>query len=263
VLRAALRDVVLRRRKDDVLRELPPLVLQDIPLELSPEMRARFSSETRQLETALQGRSDAEVLRRLHSVAEPLARVRRELGELKTAAAILWLRERLASTDKILVFAWHREVIARLCRGLAEFHPVVVTGDTPGRLRAAVIDGFQNRPEVRVFIGQILAAGTAITLTAANEVAIVEPSWVPGENHQAICRAHRLGQRDSVLATFLYLRGTLDQRILQVFRRKAAEISELSGDDNANHDRFRHGSADGGADLRRAHRGAAGAADPV
>jgi SNF2 family DNA or RNA helicase len=83
---------------------------------------------------------------------------------------------------------------------------------------------------VRVFIGQVKAAGTAITLTAASEVAIVEPSWVPGDNVQAICRAHRLGQHDSVLASFLYLPGTLDQRIMTVFRRKAHEIAELQGD---------------------------------
>ena len=63
-----------------------------------------------------------------------------------------------------------------------------------------------------------------------SEVAIVEPSWVPGDNVQAICRAHRLGQHDSVLASFLYLPGTLDQRIMAAFRRKASEIAELQGD---------------------------------
>lgn len=80
---------------------------------------------------------------------------------------------------------------------------------------------------MRVFVGQILAAGTAITLTAASEVTIVEPSWVPGENRQAIDRAHRLGQQDSVLASFLYLPNTLDARIMGVFRRKAGEIASL------------------------------------
>ena len=97
--------------------------------------------------------------------------------------------------------------------------------------RALAVEDFQTRPGTRLFIGQILAAGTAITLTAANEVAIVEPSWVPGENVQAIARAHRLGQRDSVLASFLFLPGTLDERIMSVFRRKASEISILQGDD--------------------------------
>jgi SNF2 family DNA or RNA helicase len=50
---------------------------------------------------------------------------------------------------------------------------------------------------------------------------------VPGENRQAIDRAHRLGQRDSVLASFLHIPGTLDHRIMTVFRRKAVEIAEL------------------------------------
>jgi SWI/SNF-related matrix-associated actin-dependent regulator 1 of chromatin subfamily A len=127
----------------------------------------------------------------------------------------------------MLVFAWHISVLEHLRRRLAQFDPVMVTGATNPTGRVTAIDQFQHRRNVRVFLGQILACGTAITLTAANEVAIVEPSWVPGENVQAICRAHRLGQRDSVLASFLYLPDTLDERIMRTFRRKAVEISEL------------------------------------
>jgi SWI/SNF-related matrix-associated actin-dependent regulator 1 of chromatin subfamily A len=136
----------------------------------------------------------------------------------------------MASTHKLLIFAWHHAVIDLLYRGLTEFYPVVVTGETSPKARAEAVARFQDHAGTRIFVGQILAAGTAITLTAASEVAIVEPSWVPGENYQAICRAHRLGQRDSVLASFLYLPNTLDERIMAVFRRKAGEIAELQGD---------------------------------
>jgi SNF2 family DNA or RNA helicase len=62
----------------------------------------------------------------------------------------------------------------------------------------------------------------------------MEASWVPGENTQAISRAHRLGQHDSVLASYLYLPGTLDQRIMSIFRRKAAETKELIGENHDN-----------------------------
>jgi SNF2 family DNA or RNA helicase len=149
---------------------------------------------------------------------------------MKVAPTVLWVQERLASTDKLLLFAWHHDVIDRLARSLAEFAPAVITGKSTPNARALAVQDFQTQPATRIFVGQILAAGTAITLTAASEVAIVEPSWVPGENLQAIARAHRLGQRDMVLASFLYLPQTLDERIMRVFRRKAAEISALQGD---------------------------------
>ena len=234
-LRSALAPMVLRRRKQDVLPELPPLILQDIPLQrpTDPEdlrLRPQAQSLANRLTWTLTGATDAQVLNALRTPDQFLTTLRRELGELKTGPAIQWIQERMNSTSKMLVFAWHHSVIEHLRRGLLDFDPVVVTGETSPGGRTNAIDLFQTRPGVRLFIGQVLAAGTAITLTAANEVAIVEPSWVPGENTQAISRAHRMGQRDSVLASFLYLPDTLDQRIMATFRRKAAEISQLQGD---------------------------------
>jgi SNF2 family DNA or RNA helicase len=237
ILRDALGSVILRRRKSEVLKELPPLVLQDIPLTGPTNWISQLKPETRiaaaKLDHLAQHAGDDEFLKALRNPDTPIATARRELGLMKVQPTILWVQERMASVEKLLLFAWHHEVILQLHRGLMEFGPVTVTGNTSPGDRAVNVEHFQTRGQTRIFIGQILAAGTAVTLTAAGEVAIVEPSWVPGENVQAIARAHRLGQRDMVLASFLYLPGTLDQRIMQVFRRKAAEISELQGDDNA------------------------------
>lgn len=239
ILRHALQGMVLRRRKDEVLTELPPLILQDIPLiggplsnwivRISPEVRAIAA----RLNYGFEHASDDELLKTLRNPDTAVATVRRELGVMKVGPAIAWVQERMASVDKLLVFAWHHDVIEGLRKGLLEFDPVVVTGNTTPNARALAVEDFQRSSGTRIFIGQILAAGTAVTLTAASEVAMVEPSWVPGENQQAIARAHRLGQRDSVLASFLYLPGTLDERIMTVFRRKAHEIGILQGDDNA------------------------------
>jgi SWI/SNF-related matrix-associated actin-dependent regulator 1 of chromatin subfamily A len=236
-LRQTLARVVLRRRKDDVLPELPALQIQDVALDqplkgqtLNPQAQALAARLVWSLGALTQPGGDNQLLKTLQTPDGELATLRRELGELKVPGTILWVHERLQSTNKILLFAWHLSVIEHLRRGLADFDPVVITGETSPLGRANAVELFQRRPGVRVFIGQIKAAGTAITLTAASEVAIIEPSWVPGENVQAICRAHRLGQRDSVLASFLYLPGTLDQRIMAAFRRKAHEIAELQGD---------------------------------
>ena len=238
MLRARLNDMVLRRRKEDLLPELPPLILQDIPLDTTPGDRGALHGPSQILAQRLlwslpktaSAASDQALLGALRAPDTALTTLRRELGETKVMPVIRWVQERMNSTNKMLLFAWHLSVIEHLRRGLAEFDPVVITGNTTPPGRASAVELFQNRPGVRLFIGQVLAAGTAITLTAATEVAIVEPSWVPGENVQAICRAHRMGQRDSVLASFLYLPGTLDQRIMATFRRKAAEISTLQGD---------------------------------
>lgn len=226
-LRHALAPVILRRRRADVLPELPKLIYQDVPLVASrvpaPASVASWTAhigrlgDRRLVEDLIAAPADAE-----------LATLRRWLGETKAGPAAEWTRERLGvGVDKILLFAWHRSVIARLVECLQDFEPVHITGETAPAARALSVDTFQTRPACRVFIGQILAAGSAITLTAARDVAIVEPSWVPGENAQAIARAHRLGQPSSVLASFLYLPNTLDQQIMRAYRRKAEEVAEL------------------------------------
>jgi SWI/SNF-related matrix-associated actin-dependent regulator 1 of chromatin subfamily A len=212
-LRARLGPVVLRRRRRDVLRELPPVQVQDVPLVLDP--------------------SSAQVLEGLEGDHVPeeeqsLSRMRRVLGEAKIWPAAAWATERMGNGDaKLLLFAWHRGVIERLALLLSEFNPVAVMGDTMPSARVERVFRFQHDPNCRIFVGQVLAAGTAITLTAAHHVAIVEPSWVPGENDQAIARAHRLGQKHPVLASFLFLPGTLDQVIMQTFRRKAEDVLRL------------------------------------
>jgi SWI/SNF-related matrix-associated actin-dependent regulator 1 of chromatin subfamily A len=237
-LRDKLRSVVLRRTKDQVLPELPPLQVQDIPLtDLDPTVfQASLGDQARTLHRALyrttQHAGDDAVMRALQQVNTTadnnLAALRRQLGELKVPAIVAWVEERLAcGIGKLILFGWHLGVLNQLHRLLAAYDPVLVTGETTPTGRVTAIDLFQHRPSVRLFIGQILAAGTGITLTAAHEVAIVEPSWVPAENVQAICRAHRLGQHDSVLASFLYAPGTLDETIMRVFRRKAQELGHL------------------------------------
>lgn len=242
-LRERMKPYVLHRSKRTVLPELPPVIVQDIPLGISPrKIEAQLDGKLREIAHRLQRLDDPALYKALrsHSYADertPLATLRRRLGELKIDATVEWVIERLAcGVNKLLVFGWHTRTLEALTSRLAEYDPVLILGDTSPAARVTAIDRFQHRTSVRVFVGQILAAGTAITLTAANEVAIMEPSWVPGENTQAIARAHRLGQHDSVLASYLYLPGTLDQRIMSIFRRKAAEtkeiIREVSHDDD-------------------------------
>jgi SWI/SNF-related matrix-associated actin-dependent regulator 1 of chromatin subfamily A len=238
ILRERMRPFVLHRSKSTVLPELPPEIVQDVPLGVAPQVtRNRLEPGLRELDYQLSRLSDRNLLAALHAVPRaddeqvPLATLRRALGELKVDPTVEWIVERLTcGVNKLAVFGWHVHTLEQLTRRLAEYEAVLVTGSTPAGARTIAIERFQKRAFTRVFVGQILAAGTAITLTAASEVVIMEPSWVPGENQQAISRVHRLGQHDSVLATYLYLPGTLDQRILSVFRRKAVETKEIIGE---------------------------------
>ena len=90
-----------------------------------------------------------------------------------------------------------------------------------------LIDRFQNDPRCRVFIGQITAAGTAVTLTATNQVLFAETSWSPGDLVQAAKRCHRIGQRRPVFVRILALSDSLDEAVSRVLAGKARMISQI------------------------------------
>jgi SWI/SNF-related matrix-associated actin-dependent regulator 1 of chromatin subfamily A len=81
-----------------------------------------------------------------------------------------------------------------------------------------------------VFVGQIKACGTAVTLTAGTEVVFLECAWTPGDNSQAIGRVHRMGKKDTVIASFLFAPGTVDETVMRVFRRKANDLRQFIND---------------------------------
>ena len=129
---------------------------------------------------------------------------------------------------KVVIFAHHTEVIHRLRDLLTDHNPVVIHGATPIATRQKAIDRFQTDDSVRVFIGQINSAGTAITLTAASRVVMAEASWVPAENHQAMSRCHRIGQSNPVLVEFMAF-GAIDAAIARALARKSADIDQMIG----------------------------------
>jgi SNF2 family DNA or RNA helicase len=222
-LRQMLGKHVLRRRKEDVLKELPPLDFVAVPVPASGlAVPAALAS---QIPPNLTGEALLEFLR---THASQLATLRRELGQTKLNACVEWIIDLLeGGVRKLVVFAHHVDLINELAGRLAEFNPVSITGDTGDKQRRSAIVAFQNNPDTHVLVGQIDACGVAITLTAAHDVAFVECSWVPGANYQAASRCHRLGQRDGVLARMLYVPDSLDQVIMTTFQRKAIEIAQL------------------------------------
>ena len=123
------------------------------------------------------------------------------------------LTEALADGRKVVCFAHHKVIV----RALQEAFPgsVSITGETPMQQRQYAVDAFQDDAEVKLFIGNIQAAGVGLTLTAASHVVFAELDWVPGNVTQAEDRCHRIGQTDSVLVQHIVLDESLDARLAQ------------------------------------------------
>jgi SNF2 family DNA or RNA helicase len=101
-----------------------------------------------------------------------------------------------------------------------------IHGGTGTAERNAVITGIQ-KGDVEAAILQIDCAGTALNLQTANRVIMLEPSWAPGANEQAIARCLRLGQANPVLVSWPVIQNSIDESVLRVLGRKQAGINEL------------------------------------
>lgn len=161
-----------------------------------------------------------------NSASLPVASYRRMLGSAKVKPAAVYIESLLDETDEaVLVFAYHRGVIANLAKALAPHMPYVITGDTPMRLRHEQVKEFQATPHRRLFIGNYQAMGTGFTLTKATRVIFVEFDYVPGNNEQAGDRAHRIGQNSPVLVQYITYKDSLDKQILEIILRKRRSIA--------------------------------------
>jgi SNF2 family DNA or RNA helicase len=101
-----------------------------------------------------------------------------------------------------------------------------IRGDTSDAERNAVVAGIQDGT-VEAAILQIDWAGSALNLQSASRIIVLEPSWTPGANHQAVARAVRLGQRDPVLISWPVIRHSIDEAVMRVLRRKQDGLAEL------------------------------------
>jgi SWI/SNF-related matrix-associated actin-dependent regulator of chromatin subfamily A-like protein 1 len=203
---------MIRRKKTQVLKDLPEKVRSYIPMELDNEeeySKAEFDF----IEWVKDTKGD-DVARRV-SQTEQISSIEalKQLavkGKLKQA--INWIEDFLQSDKKLVVFATHHFVIDAL---IAEFPDISVRVD--GRVsqteRQSAVDRFQNDEKVKLFIGNIEAAGVGITLTAASDVVFLELPWTPAKLEQAIDRLHRIGQKFSVTVYFLLANHTIEEKI--------------------------------------------------
>jgi SWI/SNF-related matrix-associated actin-dependent regulator 1 of chromatin subfamily A len=219
---------MLRYKKADVLKDLPLKTEEMVIIgdKLTPRLTRldsailkKFSPEDLmkgQIETKL----DTETLH--------LMTYRKELGIAKVQAAAEFIKYYLEETDEnLLVFAIHKEVIASLEKALSKWSPLVITGSTRMELRHALVQKFQTDQKSRLFIGNIQAAGTGLTLTKASRVIFAEFSWVPADNDQASDRAHRIGQQDNVFVQYLVYKNSVDKAVIETILRKKRVTEQL------------------------------------
>lgn len=243
-LQAKLRgSIMVRRLKCDVLTELPPKRRQIIELEANgnaeliesgrkeyeikenelASLRARVelarASDDRNIyEAAVESLRDGQ-----GALFAEMAKMRHDTGMAKLPQSIAFIEDAVES-GKLVVFCHHLDVVNVLKEKFPQ--AAVITGDVASQDRQAQVDRFQNDPACNIFIGNN-AAAEGITLTASAHVVFVEGDWVPGKLAQKEDRTHRIGQKNSVLVSYLVLEGSIDAQLMKTCVDKLNVIDQV------------------------------------
>ncbi len=146
-----------------------------------------------------------------------IAEARRLMGVALAPQIAQYARDFLEGSDeKLVIFGWHIEVLDLFENELSRFGTVRIDGRKSMNARQKAVDDFVNKPNVRVFIGNIQAAGTGLDglQKASSRCYLAEPDWVPAQNEQAVSRLDRFGQENVVTAEIFVAPGSISEKIL-------------------------------------------------
>jgi hypothetical protein len=239
---------IVRRRKQDVAKDIPARRIADIPVELDGEVGRSIRDAEGALVSRLLERYDRVMATRGNTepgtVDDDLIRLVatsevddtkqddsgdnvftlvRKIGGAKAVMAADYTAQLARNVGKVVFFAKHINVLDQ-----AEVHfasvgikTTSIRGNQTTAQRSDAIDAFTNDDQVQVIVCSLLAAGVGVNLQAASNVVLAELSWTSAEQTQAIDRVHRIGQELPVTAWRIVAAQTVDARIAELIDQKS------------------------------------------
>lgn len=221
-LRERMSSFWLRRTQADVGITAPVFSL--LPIHITAAQRRKIEAEVPDASDVLAAAETGET----RSLDIHLGTLRRVTGTAKAAGVIAAVKDEFASgLDKIVLMCWHKDVMDALQDGLSQFGVVRVDGSVSPDKRDKAQQDFQTHESVRVFIGQVLAAGEAVDLSASAELIFVETSFVPKDMAQAALRITNHGQKRQPRVRVAALEGSVDEAVQEILTRKVATNKEV------------------------------------
>ena len=231
------RELQLRRKKGDVLEDLPPKQVTKLTIDLHPKQRASYDKAERDGIIYLKSLGAEvgivhvlELIVRLKQIcnADPKTGESSKLSDIHDR-----IQQLSAQGHKALVFSQYTSDtsgVAAAARYLREFNPLTLTGDMPQHERTAVIDRFKTRDEHKVMALSLRAGGLGLNLQEASYVFHLDRWWNPAIERQAEDRSHRIGQTVKVNVIKYSCAGTIEERIDQILERKQELFDQLIDD---------------------------------
>ena len=246
VLKAKITPFLLRRLKKDVLKDLPAKQEQVIYVDMSEKHKSFYEQKKSYYKQILDNQIKANGmassqfvilqafndLRQIASAPE-LKSDDESMVSSKIEAMFEMLEDIVLNGHKVLIFAnflGSLDLISQKASDLGYEH-LLMTGST--RNRQELVDQFQNDPKLKLFLMTLKVGGVGLNLTQADYVFIFDPWWNKAAQNQAIDRAHRMGQKNTVFSYEMITKDTIEEKILEL-QNKKQDMTDMiiSGDES-------------------------------
>ena len=240
-LRDRHQELQLRRKKADVLQDLPPKRVTKVPISLDAKQQKSYDKAEqdgivylKSLGREAQVQHVLELITRLKQIcnADPATGYSSKLEHIRDRLELL-----AAQGHKALVFSQYTNNVSGVGAAasyLAEFNPLIITGDVPQSERGAVINRFKTNEAHKALIVSLRAGGLGLNLQEASYVFHLDRWWNPAVERQAEDRSHRYGQTVPVHVFKYSCNGTIEERIDRILEQKQELFDELVDDVSIN-----------------------------
>jgi superfamily II DNA or RNA helicase len=225
-LKQQIRPFILRRRKEDVQIDLPEKIEQVTWIEMEEGQKELY--ETYRKGIRVDGASQMEILEailRLRQICSDPRLVGSEVAGAKLQQLISDVHEALEQKRKILIYSQFTSMLQLIQQEFKE--ALYLDGSVRAEKRGELVRAFQEDPNCSIFLLSLKAGGVGLNLTAADYVFIVDPWWNEAVERQAIDRAHRIGQKNTVIAKRYLVLGTVEEKMLQLKNKKQQAADQL------------------------------------
>lgn len=221
-LRERTKNLVLRRMKTDIL-DLPEKIVTPVFVELTSKMYDEELEEFTRISTDKKNDETISV------TLNRLMKIRQLIAYEKIPYTCEIIDRCLEQGKKVIVFT-NFTMSLDMIHEKYKKNSVTLDGRMNKEKRQDNVDRFQNDDKIKIFIGNIKAAGVGITLTAAEVVIMNDLSFVPADHSQGEDRAYRYGQKNSVLVYYPVFENTVEKIIYNILQKKKNVIDQVMGD---------------------------------
>jgi len=222
----------MRRRKSEVLKDLPALTHTEHWLELTSQQQDAYEKAYETGVVDLREKGEQVTVTHIFALLTKLKQICNVDPRTRKSGKLKWLQENLeqmaSDNDKVLIFSqWLESGVDEIYQHLPEERTLRYVGEMSSAKREAVVERFGSDPEKNVLLLTYGSGGHGLNLQAANYVVLFDHWWNPATEKQAVDRTHRIGQTKPVFVYALWVKNTVEEKIYQILEDKQQLFAEV------------------------------------